>query len=151
MKDKKKNCSELSDTKGKNSKKFDKRKLGYLLSTLGLSVFFCTVYYCVMEISSRNTELYYFFPIVMFTYMAALAILALVYIIYNRGFSRSGITVDMLPLEWSDEKKNEFVESAAQRKQRSKWLLVFIISLAFTFIAEAIVLFVLPVIKEFVG
>ena len=43
------------------------------------------------------------------------------------------------------------VESAAQRKQRSKWLLVFIISLAFTFIAEAIVLFVLPVIKEFFG
>ena len=151
MKDKKKNCSELSDTKGKTSKKFDKRKLGYLLSTLGLSVFFCTVYYCVMEISSRNTELYYFFPIVMFTYMAALAILALVYIIYNRGFSRKGVTVDMLPDEWSEEKKLEFVENGKVRLERSKWLLVFIISFLFTFIAEALLLFVLPTFKSFIS
>ena len=149
MKDKKKERSELSNAEGNTKKRFDKRKLVYLLSTLGLSAFFCTFYYCVMEISSRNQKLYYFFPVVMFTYMAALAILAFVYIIYNRGFSRSGITVEMLPAEWSDEKKLEFVESVVKRKQRSKWLLILIISLAFTFVAEAIVLFVLPLIKEF--
>ena len=128
-------------------KKLDKKGLVYLFSTVGLSAFFCAFYYCSMEISSRNIELYYFFPSVMFIYMATLTVLVFAYIIYNRGFSRKGITVDMLPSEWSEEKKNEFVESGKKRLQRSKWLLIFIISLLFTFIAEAFALFVLPMIK----
>jgi hypothetical protein len=83
----------------------------------------------------------------MFGYMAALTVLVLVYIIYNRGFSRKGVTVDMLPDEWSEEQRLEFVESGKIRLERSKWLLVFIISLLFTFIVEAILLFVLPMVE----
>lgn len=134
-----------------SKKKLDKRKLIYLFSTVGLSAFFCAFYYFSMELSSRNSKLYYFFPAVMFGYMAALTVLVLIYIIYNRGFSRKGITVDMLPAEWSEEKKLEFVESGRIRLERSKWLLVFIISLLFTFIAEAFALFVLPMIRGFLG
>ena len=134
-----------------SKKKLDKRKLIYLFSTVGLSAFFCAFYFFSMELSSRNSKLYYFFPAVMFGYMAALTVLVLIYIIYNRGFSRKGITVDMLPAEWSEEKKLEFVESGRIRLERSKWLLVFIISLLFTFIAEAFALFVLPMIRGFLG
>ncbi|MBR0450074.1 MAG: hypothetical protein IIX30_04580 [Clostridia bacterium] len=138
-----------SADKEKKGKRLNKKKLKYLLATVGLSVLFCVFYYTVMEISARNPSLYYFFPTVMFIYMALLAVLALVYIIYNRGFSRKGVTVDMLPLEWSDEKKQSFVESGKQRLERSKWLLVFIIALLFTFVMEAVVLFALPTVKEF--
>ena len=141
------NSSSVEEQNKGVEKKLDKKRLVYLFSTVGLSAFFCAFYYCSMEISSRNIELYYFFPAVMFIYMAALTVLVLAYIIYNRGFSRKGITVDMLPAEWSEEKKNEFVESGKKRLQRSKWLLIFIISLLFTFIAEAFALFVLPMIK----
>ena len=137
----------VDDTK----KRLDKKKLVYLFSTIGFSVFFCTFYYCSMEISSRNPKLYYFFPAVMFSYMAILTVLVLVYIIYNRGFSRKGVTVDMLPDEWSEEKKLEFVENGKVRLERSKWLLVFIISFLFTFIAEALLLFVLPTFKSFIS
>lgn len=140
-----------SSNTGESNKKLNKRKLVYLFSTVGLSAFFCAFYYCSMEISSRDPGLYYFFPAVMFGYMAALTVLVLVYIIYNRGFSRKGITVDMLPAEWSEEKKLEFVESGRVRLERSKWLLIFIISLLFTFIAEAFALFVLPMIRGFFG
>lgn len=157
MEDEKKNdvteensVSDSSNT-GESNKKLNKRKLVYLFSTVGLSAFFCAFYYCSMEISSRDPELYYFFPAVMFGYMAALTVLVLVYIIYNRGFSRKGITVDMLPAEWSEEKKLEFVESGRVRLERSKWLLIFIISLLFTFIAEAFALFVLPMVRGFFG
>ena len=83
--------------------------------------------------------------------MAILTVLVLVYIIYNRGFSRKGVTVDMLPDEWSEEKKLEFVENGKVRLERSKWLLVFIISFLFTFIAEALLLFVLPTFKSFIS
>ncbi|MBE6533470.1 MAG: hypothetical protein E7678_00645 [Ruminococcaceae bacterium] len=132
-------------------KKIDKKKLVYLFSTIGLSAFLCAFYYCSMEISSRNPDLYYFFPIVMFGYMAALTVLMFIYIIYNRGFSRKGITVDMLPMEWSEERKTEFVESGKIRLRRSKWLLVLIISFLFTFVAEAFALFVLPMFKSFIS
>ena len=131
----------------KRDRRLDRKKLIYLFSTVGFSAFFCAFYYCSMELSSKSLDYYYFFPIVMFGYMAALTVLVLVYIIYNRGFSRKGVTVDMLPDEWSEEQRLEFVESGKIRLERSKWLLVFIISLLFTFIVEAILLFVLPMVE----
>ena len=136
----------IDDTQN-GKKKLDKKKRTYLFSIIGFSVFFCVFYYCAMEISARSPALKYFFPVVMFAYMAALTVLVLVYIFYNRGFSRKGVTVDMLPDGWSEEKKEEFVKSAESRLERSRWLLVFIISLLFTFIIEAIVLFVIPFLK----
>ena len=161
MEDKKKDSAELESNSTENKavangdkisgdkNKLDKRKLVHLFSTVGLSAFFCVFYYCSMEISSRNIELYYFFPAVMFVYMTSLAILVFAYIIYNRGFSRKGVTVDMLPPEWSEERKLEFVENGKLRLQKSKWLLIFIISLLFTFVAEAFALFVIPMLKSF--
>lgn len=131
----------------KRDRGLERKKLIYLFSTVGLSAFFCAFYYCSMELSSKSLDYYFFFPIVMFGYMAALTVLVLVYIIYNRGFSRKGVTADMLPDEWSEEKKQSFVESGRIRLERSKWILVFIISLLFTFIVEAILLFVLPMVE----
>ena len=118
-------------------KKNLKKKLIYLFSTIGLSAFFCSFYYCSMMVPNML-----FFPIVMFSYMIVLTVLIFVYIIYNRGFSRKGVTEDMLPIEWTHEQKQEFIESGERRLQRSKWMLVFIISILFTFIVEAFVLFV---------
>lgn len=155
MSDERKNDTSVDtvdDGKSSDSKKkLNKKQLVHLFSTVGLSAFFCAFYYCSMEISSRNIELYYFFPTVMFVYMAVLAILVFAYIIYNRGFSRKGITVDMLPSEWSEEKKLQFVESGRIRLEKSKWLLIFIISLTFTFLAEAFALFVIPMFRGFLS
>ena len=153
MEDGKKNdlTNENSSSEGsksdKSQKKLDKKKLIYLFSTVGLSAFFCAFYYSSIEISSRNQELRYFFPAVIFIYTAVLTVLSFVYIVYNRGFSRKGVTVDMLPDEWSEEKKLEFVENGKLRLERSKWMLVLIISLSFTFIVEVFIFFVLPMIK----
>lgn len=148
MKDDIRNSLESAD-KGKKTKKLNKQKLKYLLVTVALSTLLCVFYYSVMEISARNPGLYYFFPVVMFIYMAALTVLSVVYVAYNRGFSRKGVTVDMLPADWSEEKKQAFVDSGRQRLERSKWLLVCIIALLFTFIAEAVVLFAVPAVKGF--
>lgn len=120
-----------------SDKKNLKRKLIYLFSTVGLSALFCSFYYCSMMVPNML-----FFPIVMFSYMIVLTILIFVYIIYNRGFSRKGVTEDMLPIEWTQEQKREFIESGERRLRRSKWMLVLIISILFTFIVEAFVLFV---------
>ena len=84
----------------------------------------------------------YYFEIVLGIYMGVTTVSVLTYVIYNRGFSRKGITEDMLPSEWTQEQKREFIDNGEMRLQRSKWLLVFIIAILFTFIVEAFVLFV---------
>lgn len=119
----------------KKDKKISK-KLVYLFSTVGLSAFFCAFYYSSMNFPG------YFFPVVMFSYMIVLTVLIVVYIIYNRGFSRKGLTEEMLPMDWTPEQKREFIESGERRLEKSKWILVFIISIFFTFVAEVFVLFI---------
>ena len=61
--------------------------------------------------------------IVTAAYWLILAVFALIYVVYNRAFSRKGITVEMLPDTWSHEKKLEYVEDAKRRLERSKWML----------------------------
>lgn len=127
---------ELSSKSEEADKKSVKKKVIYLLATVGLAAFFCSFYYCSLRVPGI------FFPVVMFSYMITLTVLMIVYIVYNRGFSRKGVTEEMLPPEWTQEQKFEFIESGKVRLQRSKWILVFIIAILFTFIVEAFVLFV---------
>lgn len=79
---------------------------------------------------------------VMTIYMVAFAALLIAYIIYNRAFTRKGVTVEMLPDAWSDEEKKEYIEDGKRRIERSSWMLMIIIPLLITFIAEAMYLFV---------
>lgn len=81
---------------------------------------------------------YPYFEVVLIAYMVIFAVLLLGYIIYNRGFSRNGITVDMLPDSMTAEEKTAFVFEAEDRKKRSKWVLTFIFPFVFTFGFDAL-------------
>ncbi|MBQ9783520.1 MAG: hypothetical protein IJW44_03275 [Clostridia bacterium] len=89
-----------------------------------------------------------YFQYVMYGYMIAAAALILTYVIYNRGFSRKGVTVDMLPAEWSEAEKESYIEDGKRRMRRSRWMLIPIIAFVFTFGYEAIELYVIPFIQE---
>ena len=121
---------------GAEQKAKDKRNIARILITVALSVVLLVFYRVSLD--------YEFFPYVMWGYMIALAVLVLVYILYNRGFSRKGITVDMLPDEWSEERKTEFVLSAKKRMDRSRWMLMLAMGFLVTFMFDAIELFVFP-------
>ena len=45
--------------------------------------------------------------VVVITYMVAAAVLILVYVIYNRGFSLRGVTTDMLPDTMTEKEKDD--------------------------------------------
>ena len=81
-------------------------------------------------------------------YLVAFSALIAAYIIYNRGLPSKGITADMLPDEWSYEKKVDFIEDATRRRKRSAWMLMLIIAFIFTFAFEMLELFALPFIEE---
>ena len=88
------------------------------------------------------------FDAVLTVYMTVTTALLLGYLIYNRGFSRRAVTEEMLPADWSEEKKREFIDSAKTRFKRSRWLLMILCALFLVFVIDAIDIIIIPMIKE---
>lgn len=87
-------------------------------------------------------------PITMGIYTFVFAAFSFSYVLYNRGFSRKNVTLEMLPQEWSPEKKTEFIEDGKRRIEKSKWMLTIIIPLLAVFGYELVDLYFLPVLKS---
>ena len=79
---------------------------------------------------------------VMLVYFIAFAAIIITYLAYNRGFVNKDVTVDMLPDEWSEEKKQAFVEGNRIRAEKSRWMVAIIIPFVVVFMCEALYLFV---------
>ncbi len=110
------------------------------LMLLGALILSYTVVYGTYRILISNAD-----PIpVMIVYMTLSTVLALTYVIYNRGFSRKNVTADMLPKSWSEEQKNEYINDGKIRLKKSKPLLIAVLAFFFTFITEALDLIVFP-------
>ena len=90
----------------------------------------------------------FFGQVVYVAYWVAFTAFLMAYLIYNRGFNRKGITVDMLPDSWSQEQKEEYVADGKRRMERSKWMLSVLIPLLVTIAADAIYLFTWPMIQN---
>jgi len=88
------------------------------------------------------------FDAVLTAYMTVTTVLLLGYLIYNRGFSRRAVTEEMLPADWSEEKKRKFIDSAKARFKRSRWLLMILCALFLVFVIDAIDIIIIPMIKE---
>ena len=78
----------------------------------------------------------------MIVYFVAFAALIVSYLLYNRAFVNKDVTVEMLPDEWSEEKKQAFVEGNRIRAEKSRWMVTLIIPFVVVFMCEALYLFV---------
>lgn len=112
-----------------------KKHQRYLIILLFNSIIFIGVYLYLNSVEFRPT---------FFIYAAITTVAVLAYVIYNRGFSRHGITPEMLPDTMSAEQKVEFLASRDRRMKKSKWLLTIIIPCLFTFGVDTIILFIIP-------
>ena len=83
---------------------------------------------------------------ILIIYSVLATVSTLTYVIYNRGFSRRGLTPEMLPDTMSAEEKQEFIEDGVQRLRRSRPLLMVVLAFAFTCVAELVELIALPFI-----
>ena len=79
---------------------------------------------------------------VMIIYFVAFAAIIVTYLAYNRGFVNKDVTADMLPDDWSAEKKQAFVEGNRIRAEKSRWMVILIIPFVVVFMCEALYLFV---------
>lgn len=124
------------DLQNKNrNKKINKSALVLLAIVILSSVLVYGIYKILLE---------RFYLAVLVAYMVIETVFILAYLIYNRGFSRKGVTREMLPAEWSEDKKDEFIRSGEERLKSSRWMLVIILAFLFTFFIEIIELYFLP-------
>ena len=108
-----------------------------LVSTLaGLIIIFIAAFKLL-----ENLGLYLFGVIL---YSAITLVVALWYIIYNKGSISGKVTPEMLPLEWSLAEKQAFIDDLAARRKRSKWALLILIPMILVFGLEMLELYVLP-------
>ena len=121
------------EPKGPPSEKTKKE----MLLIVALSLLFVFFYF-----AAANIPLPYLSFIVMVGYMATLAVFIIVYIAYNYAFTRKDVTADMLPRDWSPEKKQEFIQKGKDRAARSRWMIFIIFPLAVTFMADVLYLFI---------
>ena len=85
-----------------------------------------------------------YFEIVWVGYAVLLTGFAVAYVVYNRGFYQRGVTREMLPDDWSEEQKDEFLAEGPRRRARSRWMVIPIFAFVFTFAIDALELFVFP-------
>lgn len=120
----------------------DSKKTRYILPLCINTVLFFAVYRVLLFYAEMTEETFYSF-LVMVLYMALLLGFVLAYIIYNRFFYRKGVTPEQLPAEWSEAKKQEFIEDAVRRTERSRWMLTVIFPLVVTFFIDTVDLFII--------
>ena len=112
-----------------------------LWTTVILSAVLLTVWYGCMALGEATCNDAFIYG-VMIAYSVAFAALLMTYLAYNRAFVNKDVTVDMLPDEWSAEKKQSFVEENRRRAEKSRWMVTVIIPFVVVFLAEALYLFV---------
>ena len=106
------------------------------------TVLFFVLYRVLLFYAEMTGETFYSF-LVMVLYMALLLGFTLGYILYNRCFYRRGVTVEQLPEDWSEEKKQEFLADDLRRAERSRWMLTVIFPLVVTFFIDTVDLFII--------
>ena len=120
-----------------------KTALLLLLSLVGATVAALTVYRLLMQGP--------YFRIALIGYMVIGGASTVGYLLYNRGFSRRGVTADMLPADWSDEKKEEYIADGVRRMKRSRWVLILAFAIFATLAVDLIELYMLPTFKGVLG
>ncbi len=106
------------------------------------TILFFGFYRVLLSIGELTQETFYAF-LSMLLYMALLLGFSLAYLIYNRLFLGSSMTSEDLPDTMSLAEKDAYLAEGGRRKEKSKWMLTVIIPLLFTFLIDAIELFII--------
>ncbi|MBQ3063355.1 MAG: hypothetical protein IJC99_00940 [Clostridia bacterium] len=99
-------------------------------------------YRVLLSIGEITGETFYAF-LSMILYMALLLGFSLAYLIYNRLFLSHGVTPEELPDTMTAAEKEAYIADGKRRIESSKWMLTIIIPLLFTFLVDAVYLFII--------
>ena len=128
--------------KEKKTENCKSKNVRYLIVLTVNTVLFLLIYRVPLAYAELTDKTFFAF-VVMVVYLALLLGFILAYLIYNRFLYRKGVTHEQLPDEWSAEQKIAFIEDGERRLQRSKWMITVIFPLVFTFMIDAVDLFLI--------
>ncbi len=116
------------------------RTFNWRLALLMLAVFavLCTVYFVLLR--------FYVFWASPVLYTAA-AVLFLTFFFVNRGFSREVVSREMLPTDWSEERKERYIAEDAARKTFARNIMIIAVPVFGVVMADMVILFILPVLS----
>lgn len=110
-----------------------------LLLMLVNSVLFSVLYFVIANAG---------FDYILYIYTALAGILAIVFVIYNKGFSWRNVTPEMLPDTMTPEEKKAFVTDGERRLSDSRWMLAFLFPLILAIALDVMYLFLLPMLNQ---
>ena len=87
-----------------------------------------------------------YFPIYI-VYLVAGAVIALAFVIYNRGFIGKDLKPEQLPDTMSQEEKQKFIDDCAARLHRSRWVITILFPIVLAFCLDMMYLFLLPILE----
>lgn len=125
----------------KESQPMDRETKRRLWATVALTLLLFVIWYgCIAVGEAQHNDVLIFG--VMVAYFLVFAVLIITYLAYNRGFVNKNVTAEMLPADWSEEKKQAFLDAEKTRAEKSRWMLTVIIPFVIVFMCEALYLFV---------
>lgn len=84
------------------------------------------------------------FPYMSILYLTAGAVLAIWYVVYNRGFRTRGKTPADLPDNLTLAEREKLIAEGENRMRKSRWILLILIPIIVTFLFDMIYLFLIP-------
>ena len=120
-----------------------KEAIALLIALVLSTVVICGTYRFLLE--------HLYFEFILYAYLAIETVAIAAYVIYNRGFSRRGVTAEMLPDTMSAEEKCEFIADGERRLKKSKWMLTVLFPMIVIFMWEMIEIYLLDYIKALLG
>lgn len=123
-----------------NVNKGSKRKARDLLILIGAILVAMFIFFLFVELG--------YFIAIFTAYILLWSGALLTYWIYNRGLLSLDTKPEELSPYWTDEKKEQFLRSLKERRQKSRWLLFIIIAISFVFLLYLVLDFLLPSLYE---
>ena len=125
----------------KEQKPMDRETKRRLWATVALTLILFVIWFgCTAVGETQHNDVLVFG--VRIAFFLVFAVLIITYLAYNRGFVNKNVTVEMLPADWSEEKKQAFLTAEKTRAEKSRWMLTVIIPFVVVFMCEALYLFV---------
>lgn len=119
-----------------------RRQLRDIVLLIVNTLLFFSVYRILLFYAELTDDTYWSF-VVMVLYLALLLGFVMAYLIYNRFLYRKGLTRDQLCSDWTEEQKDAFFADGERRLARSRWMMLIIFPLLFTFFIDVTDLFII--------
>ena len=123
-----------------------KEKITYLVLLIVNTAISFALYRSLLFFAEKTHQTLPSFIVLVF-YSALLLGFGLAYLIYNRFFYKKDLTPEQLPNTMTYEEKLAFIEDGVVRMQKSKWMLLIIFPLLFTFLLDAMDLFIFDLFR----